>query len=623
MFNLDATVSAPKMLTFNPPVHYKRNTAKQRHEQHAALEKARAERVAFNPNHALKRKTVLQMERRWLKQQTEERKVQANQGCTLLARKKVLNSAYAGPKFTNADSFMGALRSNKFVQCGEPPNKIDQVGRVESGGSAGSSSSDSDSEPSLEREGKDKRAQKGAGSHHRAARAVSLPSLHSKKPRAPADMTLARPLPPGSKGFNTHVKKLASHVSIGELGTLDSGDKSSSSTNQFEAARKISYTCKDSLGRVFDVKELRNRRLDGVMRGISYMHQFLRKHKYRNLHSIGDDAPSIFFEMWYTSADSRVRTNCRAIAAELLEQLEKKVMAKTEYSRDDFFEIMYLLRIKHEMELPHEELLERADTIYVALDFSNTDEMFDVPLCQLNDVKTGPWLMLLMRILIVEYNNLIFPKRFPVLWGLKHAFLALRQHRLTGPNGGDNFHDSFFLATHICYALSAYCATKTKENEVKWLWKYLRTSLKYWMGEARLREKEHAKAKAEGVEPPFRYVDIDGVAEVIDVLRGCGKTPAGDTLICEATVWLLDTQRKCGSWPLWFNHGKGEGDSDTSAYDLLHPTWVATQALRDRDFKLLRHGNQLWDKWVHKLVKQTDFNHLEYEAPWMKSRKKK
>ena len=64
-----------------------------------------------------------------------------------------------------------------------------------------------------------------------------------------------------------------------------------------------------------------------------------------------------------------------------------------------------------------------------------------------------------MRILIMEYNRIIFQNKFPIQWGMKEAFAALRCHKLSLA-GGDNFHDSF-LATHIVYALSAENATKT------------------------------------------------------------------------------------------------------------------------------------------------------------------
>lgn len=35
--------------------------------------------------------------------------------------------------------------------------------------------------------------------------------------------------------------------------------------------------------------------------------------------------------------------------------------------------------------------------------------------------------MLLMRVLIMEFNALLFPARYPTRWGLKEAFMALRK----------------------------------------------------------------------------------------------------------------------------------------------------------------------------------------------------
>ena len=42
-------------------------------------------------------------------------------------------------------------------------------------------------------------------------------------------------------------------------------------------------------------------------------------------------------------------------------------------------------------------------------------------------MATDPWLMLLMRVLIMEFNALLFPARYPTRWGLKEAFVALRK----------------------------------------------------------------------------------------------------------------------------------------------------------------------------------------------------
>ena len=147
--------------------------------------------------------------------------------------------------------------------------------------------------------------------------------------------------------------------------------------------------------------------------------------------------------MWYTSADSRVRSISKSLAIEFTEKLENALLKKKEKAQDEFFEAMFLLRIKKEMELDCDALLKMAHEIYCDKNLRDTDTLFEVSKDGLDNVKTGPWLLLLMRILIMEYNRIIFQNKFPIQWGMKEAFAALRCHKLSLA-GGDNFHDSFF-----------------------------------------------------------------------------------------------------------------------------------------------------------------------------------
>ena len=103
--------------------------------------------------------------------------------------------------------------------------------------------------------------------------------------------------------------------------------------------------------------------------------------------------------------------------------------------------------------------------------------------------------MLLMRVMIMEYNQLLFRKRYRLQWGLTaalaalrqvssapsrshpsftshaprtHSHPALRQVVLTPPPGpgepfSNDFHHSFYLATHMVYVQSAYNVIKASE----------------------------------------------------------------------------------------------------------------------------------------------------------------
>ena len=258
------------------------------------------------------------------------------------------------------------------------------------------------------------------------------------------------------------------------------------------------YYARDLRGRRHDIKALRVRRTKSVLKGMRFMRKFLRRDKYKALYEIGDDAPSIFFEIWYTSADSRIRAEAKGTARELLGKLERKMARDCGKfgvpDRDEFFALMFLARIRHEMgdEEELDALLKRADVAWRRNGYGdNTDHLFEYQLRNLGGVDTDAWLGLLMRILIMEYNNLLFPRRYPLEWGMREALETIKELQLDGP-GGDDFHASFFLATHIIYALGAYSAIKTRERDCPWLYKYLRISMRFWMKEAWRRDRIEA-----------------------------------------------------------------------------------------------------------------------------------
>lgn len=55
------------------------------------------------------------------------------------------------------------------------------------------------------------------------------------------------------------------------------------------------------------------------------------------------------------------------------------------------------------------------------------------------------------------------------------------------------------------------------------------------------------------------------------------------------------------------------GGTDHGPYDKLHPTWVSTQCLRDRDFEIgfTRPGNELWSKFMAKALATSNFANVE------------
>ena len=277
--------------------------------------------------------------------------------------------------------------------------------------------------------------------------------------------------------------------------------------------------------------------------------------------------------------------------------------------REDFFAIMFLARCKHEMGDDIDALLERADAAWRMHGFQDTNKLFGVHRDTLVRVSVDDWLMLLMRIMIMEYNQILFAKRYRLQWGLKDALIALRSVELTPPPAkgemfNNDFHHSFYLATHIVYVQSAYNSIKASEREIPWLYRYVRQSFRYWMRQVKENKKD-----------PSVYVDIDGIAEVCDCLRGCGMTEASDPMLCEGTLYLLNTQKKSGLWPAILP-SDDEPVDELDYYHQIHPTWVCTQALRDRDFKVGSRTNQFWPEFVAKVIKDSNFTTLEYKPGW-------
>ena len=122
--------------------------------------------------------------------------------------------------------------------------------------------------------------------------------------------------------------------------------------------------------------------------------------------------------------------------------------------------------------------------------------------------------------------------------------LALKRHPLACASDGDGFHDAFYLATHIGYAISAYSAVQAPiQRLVPWLDKYIRHSFRHIMGNWKRRDKLGDTGERD------TYVDIDGVGEIVDTFRGMGLTEASDPYCCEGTNYLLRVQKKNGTLP--------------------------------------------------------------------------
>jgi hypothetical protein len=273
---------------------------------------------------------------------------------------------------------------------------------------------------------------------------------------------------------------------------------------------------------------------------------------------------------------------------------------------------MFCARAKTEMGDDAEAFLVAADQLWKVNNFRDTDELFGMTADDLYGIDPDGWVCLTMRIMIMQFNEILFPGRYRIRWGVLEACRALRKCQLTPPpfDPENKFHDSFYCATHILFMLSAYSAIKMEERQVPWLFKFVRRSMMYWT--------QLAQTRLSGRIPNL-YVDIDGLAEAVDCFRCCGLTDANDPQVCTASVQLLSFQRKDGSWPTLLYEGPSmlcEVKKTESLYTLLHPTWVATQSLRDRNFEFMRPGNQKWSEKIVKIIRAAEFATVQYKIKY-------
>merc|ERR1712159_487679 len=154
-----------------------------------------------------------------------------------------------------------------------------------------------------------------------------------------------------------------------------------------------------------------------------------------------------------------------------------------------------------------------------------------------------------------------------------------------------------------------------------WVLGFVRRGLCYWM--SRAKSLQHRKAVRRQVEAcdeitdalafpcPAIYVDLEAVAEGIDVLKASSRSEQGDALLLEGSKYLINRQLKDGSWPVEFAEGK-KSDKRLGMYDLLHPTWVAVQALRDR----VPARAEEWEAHVRKSLDRSGFRTPAFPMTW-------
>ena len=77
--------------------------------------------------------------------------------------------------------------------------------------------------------------------------------------------------------------------------------------------------------------------------------------------------------------------------------------------------------------------------------------------------------------------------------------------------------------------------------------------------------------------------------------------------------WLRG--KKIGFWRAVLP-GDDTPERNLDYYHRIHPTWVCTQALRDRDFKVGAGANAFWPDFIAKVLRETQFHTLLYKPGW-------
>jgi hypothetical protein len=115
------------------------------------------------------------------------------------------------------------------------------------------------------------------------------------------------------------------------------------------------------------------------------------------------------------------------------------------------------------------------------------------------------------------------------------------------------FSDHAYLATHVAYVLDDYSKSRLSPEVLGHLFAYYRREFP-------------------GV---LAQKDLDLVAELVDLFRSTGLDDS-DPMVCAGSRFILSKRRKDGTFSRW--------QAEKTAYDAIHPTWVAVDALRDRTF---------------------------------------
>jgi len=298
---------------------------------------------------------------------------------------------------------------------------------------------------------------------------------------------------------------------------------------------------------------LPERREQAVIRGTAWMAGFLEDPK--NLSGLGTDAPVIFLA-GQNARSAAVREISLPLARYQAGRLLPLVTASALSSRSDLFDALWLLSESANLKLPTEPLLTNVRERLLRL--PTPESIYAIDLAHLDRIPEDDVYELLISSYVAERAALAHPELPLTTFRLAKVlpFVLSRQYvRYEDDPTEDHskFLDHAYLATHVAYVLSDYARLKLSPEDLGPLYGYLRS--------------EFPSA--------IRYGSLELIAEFVDVFRILGFDDRDD-MVCQGTRFLLENQLPNGGWGGWEDGGK--------PYDQIHATWVAVDALRDRNF---------------------------------------
>ena len=294
------------------------------------------------------------------------------------------------------------------------------------------------------------------------------------------------------------------------------------------------------------------RREQAVVRGTAWMAGFLED--LENLRGLGTDAAVIFLA-GQNASSATVRDLSLPLARYEAGRVLSLFSDSALSSRSDLFEALWLLSESANLQLPVEPLLTHVRERLLRL--PTPESIYAIDLAHLDRVPEDDVYELLIDSYIADRAALAHPELPLTTFRLGKVlpFVLSRPYVRYEDDPSQNhskFVDHAYLATHVAYVLSDYARLKLSPEDLGPLYGYLRS--------------EFASAIRDG--------SLELIAEFVDVFRLLGFDDRDD-MVCQGTRWILERQLPDGGWG---------GSKDGKPYDQIHSTWVAVDALRDRDF---------------------------------------